>query len=89
MLRSLGSSNIVTPADRKGFESVEASGHLLGVQCEACHGAGSNHVEAATKVTNEKREFKADEKKFIQRKTTKCANCHNPHVSHKKYAEGG
>ena len=32
-----------------GFFDINATGHLLGVQCESCHGAGREHVEAAGK----------------------------------------
>lgn len=73
-----------------GFVDLEQSKELTGVQCEACHGPGSKHREAGQKVMDEKRKhFNEGEAKFIVRKTTNCANCHNPHVSHKKYAEGG
>ncbi|MHC4547641.1 MAG: multiheme c-type cytochrome [Planctomycetota bacterium] len=72
--------------DRGGFADAGASEHLLGVQCEACHGPGSQHKEAGQKVLDEKRKtFNEGEKTFINRKTTGCANCHNPHVSHAKY----
>jgi hypothetical protein len=30
-----------------GFFDMSITGHLLGVQCESCHGAGRPHVEAA------------------------------------------
>jgi 2',3'-cyclic-nucleotide 2'-phosphodiesterase (5'-nucleotidase family) len=30
-----------------GFFDINITGHLLGVQCESCHGAGRAHVEAA------------------------------------------
>jgi len=30
-----------------GFFDMNVTGHLLGVQCESCHGAGRAHVEAA------------------------------------------
>ena len=30
-----------------GFFDMNVTGHLLGVQCESCHGAGKAHVEAA------------------------------------------
>jgi len=30
-----------------GFFDMNVTGHLLGVQCESCHGAGREHVEAA------------------------------------------
>ena len=76
--------------DKAGFVDVEKSAHLLGVQCEACHGPGSKHIEAAKAIMAEKRKkFNADEKKFILAKSAACANCHNPHVSHSKYKEGG
>ena len=32
-----------------GFFDINVTGHLLGVQCESCHGAGRAHVEAAGK----------------------------------------
>lgn len=74
--------------DRSGFVSEKDSGHLLGVQCEACHGPGSNHAAAGKKVKDDKRKtFNGDEKKFITRKTTACANCHNPHMSHAKFGK--
>jgi hypothetical protein len=74
--------------DRSGFVSEAASGHLLGVQCESCHGPGGNHAVAGKKVKDDKRKtFREDEKTFITVKTTACANCHNPHVSHAKMGE--
>lgn len=30
-----------------GFFDMNITGHLMGVQCESCHGAGREHVEAA------------------------------------------
>ncbi|MHC4341216.1 MAG: multiheme c-type cytochrome [Planctomycetota bacterium] len=76
-------------ADRGGFADAGASGHLLGVQCEACHGPGSKHAEAGKAVLDAKRKsFNEGEKSFIVRKSTNCADCHNPHVSHAKYKEG-
>lgn len=32
-----------------GFFDIDITGHLLGVQCESCHGAGRAHVESAGK----------------------------------------
>jgi hypothetical protein len=29
-----------------GFFDMNITGHLMGVQCESCHGAGREHVEA-------------------------------------------
>lgn len=34
-----------------GFFDMNITGHLLGVQCENCHGAGRAHVEAAGRKT--------------------------------------
>jgi len=69
--------------DRGGFQSVEESGHLLGVQCESCHGPGSNHIEAGQKLKDEKRkEFKPGEKPYNITNISACADCHNPHVKH-------
>lgn len=68
-----------------GFTDAEASAHLLGVQCEACHGPGSNHVAAGEKLKAEKRKkFNEGEKRFISKSVTACAGCHNPHHSHDK-----
>ena len=72
-----------------GFQSVEASGDLLGVQCEACHGPGSKHKDAGQKVLDEKRKsFNDGEPTFIVLKTAQCSGCHNPHASYSKYKEG-
>lgn len=77
-------------ADRGGFVDAEKSAHLLGVQCEACHGAGSQHKVAGDKVLKDKRKkFDAGEKKFINLTTTNCSKCHNPHKSHAKYKKDG
>ena len=73
-------------AKRGGFVDAKSSKHLLGVQCEACHGPGSRHRDAAKKLQAAKKEFKPDDSKFIVRKTTKCADCHNLHTSHAKFA---
>jgi len=71
--------------DRGGFKDLESSSHLLGVQCEACHGPGSKHVEAGEKLKAEKRKsFNPGEKTYNIRKVTACTGCHNPHVEHDK-----
>lgn len=75
-------------AERGGFVDAEKSAHLLGVQCEACHGPGSKHKDAGQKVLDEKRtKFDEGEPSFVVRKTENCADCHNPHVTHEKYKE--
>jgi hypothetical protein len=74
--------------DRDGFVDPAASASLLNVQCEACHGPGSNHVDAAKAIMKDKRkEFNADEKTYIIRKNTNCSDCHNPHENFEKFKE--
>ncbi|MHC4970928.1 MAG: multiheme c-type cytochrome [Planctomycetota bacterium] len=69
-----------------GFESADKSTHLLGVQCESCHGPGSLHKAAAKKLPKGNKKFPEGADKLIQLKPTNCADCHNPHVSYaKKY----
>ena len=53
-----------------GFESLEKTPKMAGVQCEACHGAGSLHMKAPM----------ADKKKTINGKGKDCRDCHSPHV---------
>ena len=53
-----------------GFESLEKTPKMAGVQCEACHGAGSLHMKAPM----------ADKKKTINGKGIDCRECHSPHV---------
>ncbi len=66
-------------AARGGFKSVADSPHLLSVQCEACQGPGSKHIEAGTKVRAEKRKsFNKDEKTYTILRTANCANGYNP-----------
>ncbi len=50
-----------------GFESMEKTPDLANVQCEACHGPGSNHMKAPM----------ADKKKTINGKGR---DCHSPHI---------
>ena len=69
-----------------GFVDPTASANLLGVQCEACHGPGSKHVELGQEMLKEKRkELAPGEQSYIVLKTTDCSNCHNPHISHNEY----
>jgi len=62
-----------------GFKDLEATPNLKGVQCESCHGPGSEHL--AVKATD-----KAKKKATIKPRPTSCSNCHNPHVSDKAAA---
>ncbi len=74
---------------RGGFKDATESVHLTGVQCESCHGPGSKHIAAGQALLKEKRaKFNDGEQSYIVLKTTKCSDCHNPHVSYKaQYAE--
>ncbi|MEK7721835.1 MAG: cytochrome c family protein [Elusimicrobiota bacterium] len=53
-----------------GFESMEKTPKMANVQCEACHGAGSNHMKAPM----------AEKKKTINGAGVDCRGCHSPHV---------
>lgn len=71
-----------------GFVDAETSAHLLGVQCESCHGAGSAHVELCKQMKKEKRKhFNEGEDSLQTLRTTNCSNCHNPHFSHEEYGQ--
>ena len=41
--------HVVGFEQKGGFFDLNLTGHLIGVQCENCHGAGREHVEAAGK----------------------------------------
>jgi hypothetical protein len=69
--------------DRGGFVDPETSAHLLGVQCETCHGPGSAHEELGRAMLKEKRkEFHPGESSLQILTPRNCANCHNPHYNH-------
>ncbi len=63
-----------------GFVSEEETPRLTGVQCEACHGPGSAHAEAAMDEESEERIHA-----LINRTPITCAECHNPHKTHEEY----
>ena len=66
-----------------GFTDAEKTANMKNVQCEACHGPGSAHVEAA-KAAPETGEWDKKNNKIPQ---NVCVNCHNPHVNQKEEAE--
>jgi len=62
---------------------------LVGTTCEACHGPGSKHEEAAKPFTN-KKELSEEEKKLVNsvitRKVTNvCAHCHLSQAGHQEH----
>jgi hypothetical protein len=66
-----------------GFTSIDATPDLANTTCEACHGPGSAHVEAAKDVPD-----KGDwDKKINKSPGAACVSCHNPHVDRKAMAE--
>ena len=84
--RACISCHVTGWGEDNGFVDPATSEHLLGVQCEACHGPGSRHVELGMQMLKEKRkEFAEGEQTWIVLKTPDCANCHNPHVNHAEY----
>jgi len=66
-----------------GFTSVEQTPNLENVQCEACHGQGSAHIEAA-KSAPESGDW---DKKINKVPQNVCVDCHNPHINRKELAE--
>jgi hypothetical protein len=64
-----------------GYASEKETAGLTGVQCEACHGPGSAHAEAA-KVEEDEAKIDA----LIDKSPgARCVECHNPHKSHDEY----
>jgi hypothetical protein len=55
-----------------GFNDPEKTGNLKNVQCEACHGPGSEHL--ATKMTDK------EARKATVNLRVDCIACHKPHV---------
>jgi 2',3'-cyclic-nucleotide 2'-phosphodiesterase (5'-nucleotidase family) len=54
-----------------GYFDLNLTGHLAGVQCENCHGAGRAHVESQGRTPVANRDWKPEQM---------CAQCHNqPH----------
>ena len=62
-----------------GFKDPASTPALEGVQCESCHGPGSEHM--AVDMTN-----KVKKRATIVVVPTDCSKCHNPHVRDKAAA---
>ena len=66
----------VTGYGKGGFESEAKTPHLVGKQCEACHGPGGNHVNNPSDA-GFKNQLKVVNKKNV------CIECHACMSTHK------
>ena len=62
-----------------GFKSSDETPGLTGVQCEVCHGPGSEHL--ASKATDKE----AKRATINLKPGAVCSECHNPHKTHEEY----
>jgi len=62
-----------------GFVSMDKTPNLANTSCEACHGPGSAHLEAAKNAP----ESGAWDKKISKVVATACVGCHDPHINQK------
>lgn len=62
-----------------GFVSEDKTPDLKSTGCEACHGPGSAHAEAAKDAPEE---GKWEDPNYPNVIAAACIGCHNPHVSH-------
>ncbi len=63
-----------------GFESIEKTPGMAGVQCEACHGAGGNYTKPNL-MSIQNKEFKRAEvvkAGLVLPDANTCQTCHNP-----------
>jgi len=63
-----------------GFVRVEKTPNLTSTGCEACHGPGSAHVEAAKNAPD----TGAWDTKINKVPANACVTCHNPHINQKE-----
>ena len=64
-----------------GFVNEDDTPDLAGTGCEACHGPGSAHAEAAKDAPEEGKWEDPNYPKVI---ANSCVACHNPHVPQKE-----
>ncbi|KKN87905.1 hypothetical protein LCGC14_0254360 [marine sediment metagenome] len=69
-----------------GFVSEEETPDLTDTGCEACHGPGSLHAEAAKDAEDAGTEGEWDTK-YPPYVKNACVKCHKPHISQKKRVE--
>ena len=68
-----------------GFVSKEETPKLASTGCEACHGPGSAHAEAAKDAPDD---GKWEDPNYPKVAPGSCVACHNPHVAHKMVRKG-
>lgn len=61
---------------KSGFVSKEKTPELLGVGCETCHGAGSEHYNAALNEMDDEDKIKNS---IVRKMDNVCIQCHNSH----------
>jgi hypothetical protein len=66
-----------------GFTSIDETPALANTGCEACHGPGSAHAEAA-KNAPESGPWDMKTDRII---ASACVGCHNPHINQKERVE--
>lgn len=69
-----------------GFTSLEATPHLVGVQCESCHGPGQAHM--ATPMAD-KEARRASISRNAEDGAPDCRGCHNVHITDNAAAARG
>jgi len=67
-----------------GFTTAEDTPDMASTGCEACHGPGSAHAEAAKDAPEEGKWTDPNYPAVIP---SSCVGCHNPHYSHDKVRE--
>lgn len=71
-----------------GYVSEAKTPELTAVQCDACHGPSSKHIEVAQAEEEKATPNKAAINAGIDRiPDNTCVGCHNPHKKHDEYNE--
>ena len=64
-----------------GFKDIDSTPDLANVQCEVCHGPGSDHRKRVKEAEDAGIEFKGDPERKMAPGNV-CIGCHNPHLNH-------